>query len=184
MCCVIRCSNKVYQWWNHEPQGRLFTARLNTQCHLVSLESRWKCLCLSFPPSATLILLFRLSPPLRLPKLCFFSPRLFCFSLFPLSSPLPSLAFFCSRLFCFLFVTSVYVYLSLLSPSLSLFPPQCVLADVKDSLRQVVRRGFTRLRETQDEKRSVRVTIHFNLSDMSCDILKVDMKRTRSVQFV
>ncbi len=85
VCCAIGCSNKVYQCWNHKPQGQLFTASLNTQCHLVSLESHWRCLCLSFSPSATLILLFWLSPPLCLPNSrSFFFSCLFSFS-FPLA---------------------------------------------------------------------------------------------------
>lgn len=111
------------------------------------------------------------------------SPSSICLScLLSLSFPLPpSLAssfFFGSRLFCFLRVTSVYVCLSLCHS-----PLQSVRADISGSLRQVVRCGFTRLREIRDEKRSVRVTIRFSLSDMSCDVLKVVRTRTRSAQF-
>ena len=120
--------------------------------------------------------------PLSLPNsLSALPPSLISLSVFPSPSLHPSLAssfffLFCSRLFCFLHVTSVYVCLSLCHS-----PLQSVRADISGSLRQVVRRGFTRLREIRDEKRSVRVTIRVNLSDTSCDVLKVvRTRRTHS----
>lgn len=95
VCCVIRCSNKVYQCWTH--RGQVFTASLNTQCHFVSPERRWKCFCLS---------------SLHLPLLCScpcfrrLSESLSLYFLFLWLSLLPSLASFCSRLFSFFCVTS------------------------------------------------------------------------------
>lgn len=177
MCCVIRCSNKVYQCWNHEPQGQLFTASLNTQCHLVSLESHWKYLslfpsiCHSHSPVRRLSVSQTLSLLLFSPSLVFpFSPRCLCFHL-------------SSFFFFFSFLTSsmslLFMFISLLFVSLFVILPSSVCACRRR--RQVVRRGFTRLRETRAEKR---VTIHFNLLDMACDILKVDTKGTHSAQFV
>lgn len=139
--------------------------------------------------------------PLELPLSLFLSPpsasltRLSCLFVSQTISALPpvsylSLSFphrlsfhllpplFFSRLFCFLRVTSVYVCLSLCHS-----PLQSVRADISGSLRQVVRRGLTRLREIRDEKRSVRVTIRVNLSDTSCDVLKVvRTRRTHSAR--
>lgn len=139
--------------------------------------------------------------PLELPLSLFLSPpsasltRLSCLLVSQTISALPpvsylSLSFphrlsfhllpplFFSRLFCFLRVTSVYVCLSLCHS-----PLQSVRADISGSLRQVVRRGLTRLREIRDEKRSVRVTIRVNLSDTSCDVLKVvRTRRTHSAR--
>lgn len=56
-------------------------------------------------------------------------------------------------------------------------------ADISGGVRQVVGRGLARIRETRDEKRRVRVTICFNLFNLSCD-MKVVMKKRHSVQFV
>lgn len=168
VCRVIGCRNKVYQCRNHN--GHFSTARLNAVSPRFSGEPLEVPLC-PFPPSASLILPFwQLSASfLSLVSLSLFFFLILCWLCFHLLAP------FCSRLFCFLRVTSVYVYLSrclcLCHSSLSL----CLAVALS---RQVVRRGFTRLRETRDEKRSVRVTIHFNLLDMSCDILKDVMMRT------
>lgn len=177
VCSVARCSNKVYQCWDHE--GRLFTATLNTQCRLFSLlraigiasvSLSFSSICLPHSPVLPLRLPNYLSalPPVSYLSLSF--PHRLSFHLLP---PL-----FFSRLFCFLRVTSVYVCLSLCHS-----PLQSVRADISGSLRQVVRRGLTRLREIRDEKRSVRVTIRVNLSDTSCDVLKVvRTRRTHSAR--
>lgn len=126
-------------------------------------------LCL-FPPSASLILPSRL--PLLLCLTLFFLVSFLALS-FADSAPISLHPFVLESLlppchFC--------LCLSLLlSLSLSLFP-QSVRADISGTLRQVACRGFTRLHEMRDEKRSVRVTIHFTLLDASCDVLKDVMK--------
>lgn len=87
---------------------------------------------LSFFPSLSLFFLF--SPP-----------RCLCFHP-SLSLPLVPDSFASSVSLLFMFIS--------LSPSLSLsLSPQPVRADIKGGLRQVVRRGFARLRETRDEER-------------------------------
>lgn len=137
---------------SHRDHSSLLVS-LNTHCHLVSLESHWKYLCLSFPPSATLILLLSQT-------LCFFSLSL-----------LPSLLF----LFFFPLAVSASISHFLLFQTLFLLPPMsllfmfislfvslvvtrlssvCACRHQRQS-QQVVRHSFTRLRETGDEKRSV-----------------------------
>lgn len=163
-CHAIGRSNKVYQCWNHKPQGCLFIASPNTLCHFVSPESLSKYLCLSLLsiwPSLCLI-------P-SLPPFSASSSGLF----FPLS-----LLFYTPRL------PPCHFCLCLALPLFSVFvclPPQSARADIR--IRQTGRsfgRGFTRLRGTGDERRSVRVTIHFTLFlDMPGDILEIVTTRTR-----
>lgn len=121
-----------------------------------------------------------ISPPLHLPllaprlSLVLLSPELFFFffalSSLPLLTPSTSVSSFLFVLVSFVF--SMSLLFTFISPavSLSLFPCRSGRAEIRGRLRQVVCQSFTRLHEKPDEERHVRVTIHFNLLDMSFDI--------------
>lgn len=141
--CVISSSRTVHQCCNH--WGQLCAAILTTVSPPFSGELLEMSPC-SILLCPSLILLPRLLAPLSLslPTLSFLS----------LLTPLPSpwvlfvLQSFASS------VTFVHAYLPL---SLVVTLLSSVRADISGAIRQVVRCGFTRLRETRDEKRSVRV---------------------------
>lgn len=94
VCSVARCSNKVYQCWDHE--GRLFTATLNTQCRLFSLlratgiasvSLSFSSICLPHSPVLPLRLPNYLSalPPVSYLSLCLsltVSPSISCLPFF------------------------------------------------------------------------------------------------------
>lgn len=171
----IKCSNKVHQCCNRK--GQFSTACL-TQCHLVSPESHWKCLSVS---------------SLHLP-LSIFHPVFRCLSvslalcLFSLALPsadaasvpshpfvLDSLASSVSLLVC-VYLPASSLSLSLPFSSLPPFPrPQpraCRHQRHPQTGRPPWLFFFARLRETPDERRSVRVTARLSPSDASCEILK------------
>lgn len=138
VCCVIGCSNTVHQCCNHE--GQVSTASLNAvsprfsgetlEVHLCSFSS----FCLSHSPRL-LSCLFSLA----LSFADFASVSLHPFVLDSFASS----------------VSHLFMFISHVVSVLSLFP-QSVRVDISGTLRQVVRHGFARLRETRDEKRSVR----------------------------
>lgn len=167
--CVIRSSNKVGQYWNHQDSSSLLVLTHSVTLFLWrAIGSASVSLSRHLPLLPLWLLPPFLSPKCPPPPLFFFSASIFHFLLF---STLLLLS-----------VSLLFMFMSL-SPSSPLFLPQFVRADIKANLRQVGRRSFTRLRETLDEKRSVRVTIHFSLLYMACDILKVVMTRTHSAHF-
>lgn len=116
-----------------------------TRCHLLSLESYWKCLCVpsSCVPLSFYPVFWRLSLSLSLPQHSFFSA--FADSASISLNPLCSAESFAS---------SVSLLFTLICRCLSLsLLPRPVRADISGAIRQVVRCDFTRLCEnTRREK--------------------------------
>lgn len=116
-----------------------------TRCHLLSLESYWKSLRV---PSSCVPLSF-FCPVFW--RLCL-PPNSLSFLSLLTRLPSPWILFVLQS-----FASSVSLLFTLIwrCRLLSLLP-RSVRADISGAIRQVVRCDFTRLRETRDEKRSVK----------------------------
>lgn len=133
----------VHHWCNH--WGRLSTAILNTASPPFPAELLEKSSCpILLCPS--LVLLSCFLAPLSPSQHSFFS--LFADSASISLNPLCSAESFASSVSLLFTLIWRCLLLSLL--------PQSMRADISGAIRQVVRCDFTRLRETRDEKRSVK----------------------------